>query len=157
MSTAYSSAQTTATKVLSMDCPTAGKFLASLSLDVNGNINFEEVHLEKTHSLRLSDSHRSQRGQSEDARLQKIKDSLVQIKSDVWTCMISLKILMNDFRDWVHSLMSLRPSAFMRFNSSALLMRVKVLTQSPSNRMVARFSSIANHLLTVPMKTLLRK
>ena len=83
VSTAYASANATATKVTSMDCPTADKFLDSLSIDENGNLNFKEVHLETTHNLRLADSHRPNRGRSEDEKLQRIKDGLIKIKSDV--------------------------------------------------------------------------
>lgn len=66
-----------------MKPPSAESFLNSLSIDGNGNLMFEERRMETSHSLRLSNTHHRRRGQSEEERLEKIKDSLKQIQEEI--------------------------------------------------------------------------
>ena len=83
VSTVYSTAQSSANKVINMKPPSAEIFMNSLSIDPNGNLMFEESIHGNKHNLRLGNSHHPKRGQTEDERLEKIKGSLRKIQDAI--------------------------------------------------------------------------
>ena len=95
VSTAYASALDTSKKIESIELKNAVAFRDSLSIDSNGNLMFEEQVFENSHSLRLANSHHPRRGETEDERLAKIRDSLETIQNDI------LKNIKDNLRDQI--------------------------------------------------------
>ena len=83
VSTVYKTAQDAAIEISDIATPTADEFLDLLQLDPNGNLNVELELNSNKHKLRLSNTHKPTRGQSEVERLNKLKEKLVLIKTEI--------------------------------------------------------------------------
>ena len=71
-------------KVSTMETLEADKFKESLHLDINGNLNADVVKNNgDSHILHMSNTYKPSRHDSEDTRLQRVKDKLESIKVDV--------------------------------------------------------------------------
>ena len=85
VSETYNMTRNTAQQVRNVKTPSADKFVASFYLDANGNLMFTEKIHDNEHTLRLTNTHKPTRGQTEDERLKTVTDKLKKIRAEVLT------------------------------------------------------------------------
>ena len=83
VSTVYNTARSFVDRVNELQTPNANEFKDSLRIDQNGNVLVDTKVMGNNHTMMLNHPHKPSRHTTEAERLQKIKDSMVNLKERI--------------------------------------------------------------------------